>query len=131
MKNVEAHKLNNLAKHNNFEGYISPKKIQIINIKKNENNKENESNIFLNQINIKPRKINSSKYMTKLILSHDKSKIRKKRRLLNHTILPFLRFNFHNKKNNKNSKNMSPNKNTTQLISLAIPEIKETSLNSK
>ena len=69
--------------------------------------------------------------MTKLILSHDKSKIRKKRRLINQTILPFLRFNFHKKKNNKNSKNMSPTKNTTQLISLAIPEIKETSLNSK
>ncbi len=130
LKNYEVGKLKNLSKYNNIEVYISPKKIKKFNIKMNENNKENESPIFLKKINIKPRKINSSKYLNKIILPYDKSKIRKKKHLINQTILPFLRFNL-NKKSNKNNKNISPKQNNNQIISIAIPEINETTLNSK
>ena len=130
LKNYEVGKLKNLSKYNNIEVYISPKKIKKFNIKMNENNKENESPIFLKKINIKPRKINSSKYLNKIIIPYDKSKIRKKKHLINQTILPFLRFNLY-KKSNKNNKNISPKQNNNQIISIAIPEINETTLNSK
>ena len=104
-----------------------------INMKKNDNKKVNESNLIFNKINIEPRKIKSTKFINKLILTHEKSKIKKKKGTMNQTILPFFKFHFNNnnKKSSKNIKYISPNHNTTQIISLAIPEIKETNLYSK
>ena len=134
LKNSDTNRLlNNLSKHNNIEAYISPKKIMKINMKKNDNKKVNESNLIFNKINIEPRKIKSTKFINKLILTHEKSKIKKKKGTMNQTILPFFKFHFNNnnKKSSKNIKYISPNHNTTQIISLAIPEIKERNLYSK
>ncbi len=114
----------NILSHRKSKRIHSPfKKISIFKFKKNKIFK------LISEIQIIPRKIKSSKYINKLFLGEtEKNKIKKKKNALDKTTIPFLgiELNFLKKINYEN--NMNLKEKTPQLISLEIPQAKQTTI---
>ena len=102
------------------------KKLSIFKFKKNKIFK------LISEIQIIPRKIKSSKYINKLFLGEtEKNKMKKKKNAIDKTTIPFLGFELNFLKKNNYENNINLIQKTPQLISLAIPQKTQTSINVK
>ena len=118
--------IENLYSQRRSKKFNPYKKISIFKFKKNKIFK------IINEIQIIPRKIKSSKYINKLFLGDtEKSKIKRKKNDLEKTTIPYLGGDLNFFKNIKNDNNINLIGKSPQLISLAIPQVNKTSIKFK
>ena len=123
---IQKNLIENLYSQRRSKKFNPYKKISIFKFKKNKIFK------IINEIQIIPRKIKSSKYINKLFLGDtEKSKIKRKKNDLEKTTIPYLGGDLNFFKNIKNDNNINLIGKSPQLISLAIPQVNKTSIKFK